>query len=340
MSRGEKQGLARVSRGWQGFTLSHPCLPFLTLLFLLILAYPYSPLLTPVFTNTTDESPRAMWVWDARIVTQPQATSDLLRFCHRHGITTLYLSAYNLQPPYENAYRGFNRQAHREGLTVYALAGDPRWGQTRYHSVPLKWVESVCQLNSKASPQERFDGIHTDVEVYLLSKSWAERPAELLGGYLDLNVKIAEMIRNLPKPKNADPNFKPLLFGVDVPFWFDDDSSYRILWHGRVKLPTQHVLDTVDTITVMAYRNFAEGSDGTIQLVSLELNYADELGKKVVIGQETQEDLFPAYVTFGGTSCAQMRRELEKIQKAVGHRPSFGGFAFHHYESYRKLCGD
>jgi hypothetical protein len=243
----------------------------------------------------------------------------------------LYLSAYKLDPPIDRAFREFNAQAHRLKIQVHALAGDPRWGQTRYHHIPLDWVEAVKRFNAGAAPLERFDGIHTDVEVYLLSKSWNERPAELLGGYLDLNAKIAE---NLSKKQ------KSLIFGVDIPFWFDDDSSYRILWRGQVKPPSWHVLDTVDAITVMAYRNFAEGADGTVQLISMEMEYADQLKKPVVVGQETQENLLPAYVTFGGTSCSQFHRELKKIQGVVGHRPSFGGFAIHHYESYRKLCGE
>ena len=229
----------------------------------------------------------------------------------------------------DERYRQFNRLAHRSGIAVHALAGDPRWGKAQYHHIPLEWVKSVRQLNAHSTQEERFDGIHTDVEVYLLSKTWSEHPEVLLGGYLDLNAKIASELAN-----------DPLTFGVDVPFWFDDDTSYRILWNGNIKVPTQHVLDTVDTVTVMAYRNFSEGSDGTIHLVSLELDYADRLGKQVVIGQETQTDLYPSYITFGGTSCKTLSREMEKVERAVGHRPSFGGFAIHHYESYRKLCGD
>ncbi len=273
-----------------------------------------------------------MWVWDARVVTDGESRRALVRFCQRHDIQTLYLSAYNLQAPIDASYREFNKLAHNQGLTVHALAGDPRWGRARYHSVPLGWVASVRQFNAAASPKERFDGLHTDIEVYLLSKAWNERPAELLGGYLDLNAKIAALL-------HADPEH-PLSFGVDIPFWFDDDPNYRILWNGQIKPPSFHVLDTVDEVTVMAYRNFAEGPDGTVQLVSLEMGYADQIQKKVFVGQETQEDLFPAYVTFGGTSCHQLERELKKIRQAIGGRPSFGGFAIHHYESYRKLCGE
>jgi hypothetical protein len=274
---------------------------------------------------------RAMWVWDARIAADSQARSRLLQFCKRRRVDTLYLSAYDLRPPMDERYRQFNRLAHQEGIAVHALAGDPRWGKPQYHHVPLEWVASVRRYNASAAQPERFDGLHTDVEVYLLTKSWKEQPAMLLGGYLDLNAKIAaELARD---PVRA-------LFSVDIPFWFDDDPAYRILWHGKVKPPSQHVIDTVDSVTVMAYRNFAEGEDGTVHLVSLEMNYADRVGKPVVIGQETQENLYPPYVTFGGTSCKALYREMDKIEMVMGKRPAFGGFALHHYESYRKLCGE
>ena len=270
-----------------------------------------------------------MWVWDARVAADAGARDSLLKFCKRRHVDTLYLSAYDLRPPMEERYRQFNRLAHQQEIAVHALAGDPRWGKPQYHHVPLEWVASFRRFNEKASEQERFDGLHTDVEVYLLSKRWKEQPAMLLGGYLDLNAKIAGELAQ-----------DPVEFGVDIPFWFDDDPSYRILWHGSVKPPSQHVLDTVDSVTVMAYRNFAEGEDGTVHLVSLEMNYADRIGKPVVIGQETQENLYPAYVTFGGTSCNALYKEMEKVEGVLGKRPSFGGFALHHYGSYRKLCGE
>ena len=282
----------------------------------------------PVFS---EEPPRATWVWDTRLLLYPKEQASLLKFCHSHRIGTLYLFAYNLKAPMDQVYREFLRQAHREGLSVYALGGDPRWGQPRYHPVPLAWIESIRQFNGQVSVEERFDGVHTDIEVYLLAKSWSEHPEALLGGYLDLHAKIAEILKS---------DRRPMGLGVDVPFWFDDDTAWRILWHGVIRPPSHHMLDIADSITVLAYRNAAEGSDGTIQLVSLEMDYADRIGKKVFIGQETQKDLFPAYVTFGGTSCAVLERELKKIFKVMGHRPSFGGFAIHHYESYQKLCGE
>jgi hypothetical protein len=274
-------------------------------------------------------SPRAMWAWDAGVLVKPDSRAQLIDYCRRKGVTLLYLAAYNLKAPMDQVYRDFNRQAHSAGIEVHALAGDPRWGMTRYHPVPLQWVDSIRQFNASAAASERFDGIHTDIEVYLLSKSWNERPGELLGGFLDLHVKIAQLLQL---------DEKPLHFGVDIPFWYDDDTNYRILWHGQVKPASYHVIDTADSVTVLAYRNFAEGTDGTVYIVQKEMDYADQVGKKIIIGQETQEGLFPAYVTFGGGTCGDFIRETNKVETVLGGRPSFGGFAIHHYESYRKLC--
>lgn len=291
----------------------------------------FRPAFFPAAAADPGKAPLAMWVWDARAVTTSDSRGKLIDFCRRHKIDVLYLSAYDLRAPMDDAYRAFNRQAHRVGISVQALAGDPRWGTTRYHHVPMEWVEQVIRFNRGGQGPERFDGVHADIEVYLLAKSWKENPAALLGGYLDLNAKIMERLR---------AGEGGLAYAVDIPFWFDDDASYRILWNGAVKVPAQHILDTVDGVTVMAYRNFAEGSDGTIHLVAKEVYYAGEVGKRAVVGQETQKNLYPAYVTFGGTSCKDLRREMEKVRRQVGNRPGFGGFAIHHYDSYKDLCGD
>ncbi|MBI3322438.1 MAG: hypothetical protein HYZ94_02015 [Candidatus Omnitrophica bacterium] len=319
------------TRGGRGWQRRGPVRPLgISLLITLSLAAPALFQLLPAEANP-DKNPLAMWVWDARVVITADSRTRLIDFCRRHKVGALYLSAYDLRAPMDDAYREFNRQAHRAGISVQALAGDPRWGSARYHHVPMEWVEEVIRFNHAGGGPERFDGIHADIEVYLLSKSWKEQPAALLGGYLDLNAKVMERLR---------AGEQGLSYAVDIPFWFDDDTSYRILWNGAIKVPAQHVLDTVDGVTVLAYRNFAEGGDGTVFLVSKELEYAEGVGKSVVIGQETQKNLYPEYVTFGGKSCKEFRREMEKIERVYGQRAGFGGFAIHHYDSYRELCGE
>ncbi|OGX39542.1 MAG: hypothetical protein A3C53_01085 [Omnitrophica WOR_2 bacterium RIFCSPHIGHO2_02_FULL_68_15] len=285
--------------------------------------------------------PYAMWVWDVRHVATDAARGQLVTFCRAQRVSALYLSAYQFSPAQTEHYRAFLRQAHREGIVVHALAGDPRWALNRYHSLPLAWVRQVMAFNDEGPPEERFDGVHTDIEPYLLSRQWMERPAQLIGGLLDLHEKVRDLIHTDPITGVTAPavrgSQRPLRLGVDVPFWFDDDPTYRIQWRDRVLPPSHHLLDVADYLTVMAYRNYAEGSEGVIELSRRELEYAEQVGKFIVIGQETQPDLFPAYVTYGGSSAAYLRGELEKIAEAYRDRPGFGGFAIHHYESYREF---
>jgi len=273
--------------------------------------------------------PFATWVWDVRHVTSASARQQILAFCRAQRVSTLYVAAYQFTPAQAEAYRAFNHEAHRDGIAVHALAGDPRWALGRYHHLPLAWAEAVIEFNRASGPEERFDGLHTDIEPYLLSRAWSEHPARLLGGFLDLHAKVAGRVGD----------HRPLQLGVDVPFWFDDDPAYVIQWRGRVQPPSHHVLDVADYVTVLAYRNYAEGAEGVIELASKEVAYAEQAGKAVVIGQETQPDLVPAYITYGGTSAAYLWAEWAKVIRAFQSRRSFGGIAVHHYDSYRELVG-
>ena len=271
----------------------------------------------------------AMWVWDTKAATSSAQREKLLAFCRTQRVSALYLNVYQLSPPEQASYRSFLRAAHHQGTRVHALAGDPRWALARYHHLPLAWVEQVTAFNHGGHPDERFDGIHTDIEPYLLTRAWTEHPAQLLGGLLDLHAKIAEITARS----------RPLQLGADAPFWFDDDPDYAIEWHGRVLPPSHHLLNVADYLTVLAYRNYADGTEGIIELSRREIEYAQQIGKQVVIGQETQPDLFPAYITYGGTSAEYFWGELAKLVRAFHDRPSFWGVAVHHYESFRQLIG-
>ena len=272
--------------------------------------------------------PLAMWVWDSRAVTVPAQRDRLMAFCRAQRITTLYVSAYNIVPQQAESYRAFNREALRQAIGIHALAGDPRWALPRYQRLSLAWVESVLAFNAAAHADERFDGIHTDIEPYLLSRMWAEHPAQLLGGLLELHARAADLL-------NAQ---RPMELGADVPFWYDDDETYRIQWRGQVLPPSHHLLRVADYVTVLAYRNHAAGSDGAIELSRREIEYAEPIGKGVVVGQETQQDLFPSYITYGGTSLEYFWAEVAKIVRAFRSRTAFRGVAIHHYESYQELA--
>ena len=290
-----------------------------------IIFFGYSP---HNFLYAEENPPRAMWVWDVKLPTSGESSRALVEFCKSRNIGLLYLSAFNLNDKFKQSYRSFNAMAHKNNIKVHALAGDPRWCIERYHKQPMQWVRNVLEFNDASQPEERFDGIHSDAEPYVLGKVWDDNKQMLLKWYLDLNQKVMDAL---------DAEEAEIVFGADIPFWYDDDVSMLVEWHGTVKPPSYHMLDTVNTITIMDYRNFANGPNGSIALARFEIEYADETGKKVYIGQETQKDVYPEYITFGQLDESIMEKELRKLINAyIGH-PSFAGIAIHHYDSYREL---
>lgn len=284
--------------------------------------------LTPVRAHNMAEPPRSMWVWDVNIPPSEQATKRLLDFCRAKNINRLYLSAYNFNDAAARNYRQFNKLAHSYGVKVNALGGDPRWGLERYHQQPLRWVEDILSFNRSVPPDEKFDGIENDTEVYLLGKPWEQNRESVLKEYLDLNKKIME----LREIEESD-----ISYGCDIPFWYDDDPTMVVTWSGKTQPPSYHLLDTVDSVTVMDYRNFADGPNGSIALTKNELTYAASVKKRVYVGQETKENLSPDYLSFAGMTERQMEAEIGKLVSAYIDNPSFGGIAIHHYLSYRKL---
>ena len=114
-----------------------------------------------------------------------------------------------------------------------------------------------------------------------------------------------------------------------VPFWFDEI---------RVKRSTlvEQVLTSTDGIVVMAYRDHAAGVDGIIDLSGTEASLAASMGRQFVIGVETGV-VGLNKVTFAEEGEQVMEAELALVAAEFGATPGFGGFAIHHYSSYRTL---
>jgi len=278
---------------------------------------------------TLGEPPRAMWVWDAKIFQYEDASGRLLKFCNKWNIGTIFYTAYKVTGiNTENDYRRFNAQAHKRGILVHALAGDPRWGLEKYHHRFLGWANDVLEFNRKARPQERFDGLHADVEPYLLGKMWEQSKSKMLIEYLEACSKVRELIKEQQTG---------IIFAVDLPFWYDDDTDMWVEWRNKMSPANYHALDIVDEIAIMDYRNFAQGENGSILLAKNEIDYASGIGKKAYIGQETIKELQPEYIKFGVKDADYMEREIKKLVNVYIDKPGFKGIAMHHYISYKKL---
>lgn len=249
------------------------------------------------------DAPRAMWVWDG-------PSQAVIEFSVGKGIDRLFLNA----PPgfsSDSAYDSFLDAAHSAGIEVYALAGDPSWAK---RSRPfMQWVDEVVGHGG-------FDGLAPDVEPYALS-DWnnKKRRSRLISSYLSALDGAHSRAGGLP-------------LVPAVPFWWDEP-DFAI----NGSLLIDEVLDRVDGIAVMAYRDTAQGQNGIIALAGYEVSAATAAGKSATIGVETAPNALD-YVTFYEEGSSVMEAVLAEVTAQWVSSSGYWGNAIHHYGSYLSLA--
>lgn len=234
----------------------------------------------PITMRWSGPRSRGIWIWSSeQLLASPATWGDLFAFSQRHGVGVLWTQVTTgrrgtgttpgLQLTVSRAgdWRRFIATAHREGFTVDALDGDPTYADAAFHYVPLAIADAVIDFNRDGASAERFDGLHFDNEPYLLP-GWSEPEsrAQLVRDHLALNEEIQRRVTGA----------RPLAYGIDLPFWWDADASARLL-------------ATVDSVTVMDYRNEASGPDGLVALATPLLALAGTVNHaRVRVGVETR----------------------------------------------------
>ena len=284
---------------------------------------------------TAAEAPRAVWVWEDdtfNLIDHQNQWVETFDFLARWNLTTVYLYAdsykgRNIIRDEPEKYRRLITAAHKRDLKVYALLGS-FYLKTQEYILPERRVDAeamfnnVLRYNAGSKSAERFDGVNVDIEPYLLD-DWSDKKTMRATQYLDLSAEFMRL-----KLKTGDT----LTVGPAMPFWFDGIDD--IAWNGQHKRLSDHVQDIYDYVAIMDYRNFAQGSDGIISHATDELDYADRINKKVIIGAETLQTE-PSKVTFYGMGYAAMNEQLMIAETEFSPHPSFAGFSIHHLGSYR-----
>ncbi len=244
-------------------------------------------------------SSKALWVWDTHsLVDDPSKWGDFFQFCEKKKISHLWIQILLTQPNHpvdgvetaqqvasQNLFRQFNQTAHKKGFQVEALDGAPEYALEGNHPEALNVVRTIIDFNQHSAAAERFDGIHFDIEPYLLV-GWhdPERRTEILTEYLDL----------LMETKTLMGHQSGLRLTVDIPYWWHQKEpkigipNAEVMFHGSLKAVTFHVIDLVDCIAIMDYRNHADGGDGIIAHGKEIIEYANKThGARVYLAIET-----------------------------------------------------
>lgn len=252
--------------------------------------------------------PKAMWVWSiGTLIHDEVARKELFSFCRNEGINQLWMQIlYTFDPDinvsdvpalgdkplsvrcvlhHEENFRRLLKEAHELGITVHALDGYPEYAQRIYHAMPLAIVDAIIDFNKRAQSDERFDGIHFDNEPYLIvGWSDADRRRQILESFLALNAECQKRVHEQSH----------MVFGVDIPFWWDqiDQRTGRpqgeVSFNGQLKPASFHCIDLLDNVGIMNYRDTADGADGMIAHGMDTLAYGDTVNKaKIYMGIET-----------------------------------------------------
>ncbi|ASJ52410.1 hypothetical protein BP422_01955 [Brevibacillus formosus] len=267
--------------------------------------------------NTRSPLTKATWIWDAKqMETQ---TDEMIEFAEKNEINLIYL---HVEPAAvaPQMYRTFIEKANQAGIKVEALGGDPNWALTANRQSIDDLISWVKAFNRSAKPDERFSGIHVDIEPYLLP-AWKEDQTEIVRQWLKNVSYLAAETK-----KDTD-----LAVGADLPFWID---SVNV--PGSDEKVSNWMVQRLDSITLMAYRNQALGQNGIVEIVEKIVDDANVRKKgSVIVGVNIMETMEGAHVSFYEEGTEEMNNQLAILQEELSNNPAFAGSAIHDYESWK-----
>lgn len=285
---------------------------------------------------------RAMWVYETpELLRSDAARAELLEFCVPRQITDLFLQAHFVKKGegFEIAdatpMRGLLRAANAHGLRIHALAGDPVHTLRENHERVLARVEAFAAFNESAAADERFAGLHFDIEPHGLpqwKKAGDAEKAELLTQFVELNAKVVERLH---------ARAPGTLYGADIAFWFDKTKPdgtpvYPVTFRGETTDATRHLLGFVDNVGSMSYRGAVEGKNGMIAIVARSIASANEAKGRVFVGVKMAQ-IGPPMEGFYGRTEQEMDAELRKVDAAYRAQRGYAGLAYFMYSAFKAM---
>jgi hypothetical protein len=286
-----------------GLLAAIPALPLASLMPSTASAEPApAPQVTARTGDATARAPVSMWVWSRN------DPDELIDFALDQDVDRLYVYVYRPRGAELQRLQRLADLAGDAAIELWAMSGDPRWALR--HSAVLSWQR-------KALATGFFVGTHLDVEPYALP-GWENRPERV----------VPRFLRMIDKIQAAHPS--PL--EIDVPYWY-----------GTVDVPGESdetvadaVLDRVDAVTVMSYRDTATGPNSLSVVAEDMLVRAERAGVRIELAVETNR-LGCKHCTFYEEGADAMREVIGTVSALLADHPTFTGFAIHDDDGLAKL---
>lgn len=257
------------------------------------------------------------WIWDARTIITDR--EDILDFSERQGVNHLYVYVDRSEAAPKD-YALFIKEASKRRMKVEALAGDPTWGWKRNREHLQEFIEWVASYNTNVQQEERFSGIHLDIEPYLLPE-WGTDP------YL-----VEEWLSNMEFAAAFAGKYGELNVSVDVPFWIHeiDVPGYEDFHAGA------WMLKRFDTVVLMDYRDTAAGDDGIVANALEMVKAASAMNQSIIVAVETAPSGEDPKTTFFEEGNRKMEQELASARSRLRSFQGFRGTAVHGFPYWMK----
>jgi hypothetical protein len=238
-----------------------------------------------------------LWVWKSKsVLAAPSGPDALLKFCESQGINEVYLSV-----------AGDNQQLahviarlHRSNIRVEALLSSIDADQPGKHRDKLlSRAQAIVRFNRKHA-QERFEGIHLDVEPHQRREN--KGPGNLK--FMPDLVSTYRAVRGIAEPAGMTVN-------ADIPNKYLKGSITE----------RRMLLSSVPRLTLMLYELEAEKPQKAAQR-SIQMAYEGLMGEdfaRMSIALRTPD--------YGG----QLPAMLKSLDEALGGNPHYLGWARHSY---------
>jgi hypothetical protein len=262
---------------------------------------------------------KATWIWNTSTDLLLDNQVGTFQTLQQNGVNLVYLQ---IDPDLATStYSNFVREASARGIEIHALGGAPDWILPDKQVKLYKLINWVKTYNGGVAAEERFTGIHLDVEPFVL-QAWHADTDTMLGLWRDtMSGFVEEMKIETPQ----------LTAGADLPVWLDKFMVQDGLG-GRTTL-SNWMLQRLDQTTLMAYR---DNVPDIISSISNELSEAENNGKSIIVALETLPST-EGPISYYDKGRLQMLQDLSVMGETLKDRASFAGYAIHDYEGLTRL---
>lgn len=242
--------------------------------------------------SSTSSQELGVWFWNSPYAMTLSNSQRLIDQTKANGFNAIYVTVDDYLviasgPPspqkttrlqaYDAAVEKFITYANQNGISVDAESGSPDWAEAANGSRPYRILSFVTEYNNTHAA--KFRNTQYDVEVYLLS-TYRTNKISVLTDYID-------MVNHLVTRNTSGG-------GIEMVVPFFCGQAPNITYNGQTGSTFTLLLSALDKVSgdamiMMAYRNYASGRGGTLDISDERVAQASRPGHstKLIIAQET-----------------------------------------------------